>query len=82
MDALDAPFLSTTLGESAFFRALCDARPVGVHREFHMMAVAAHIKSATGTYVSVDELWEKFKECYDQEILESYVGSHCMGSLT
>jgi hypothetical protein len=70
---VEAPFLSTTAGESAFFRALCDARPVGVHREFHMMAVAAHIQSATGNAVSVDELWGKFKSCYDQKILEGYV---------
>jgi len=75
MMEVEAPFLSTTAGESVFFRALCDARPVGMHREFHMMAVAAYIKAATGNTVSVDELWEKFKSCYDQNILEGYVSS-------
>jgi hypothetical protein len=66
-------FLNSTSGEIAFFRGLCDARPVGIHREFNMMAVAAYIKSATGRHVSVDDLWTKFKTCYNLERLESYV---------
>ncbi|PVF98467.1 hypothetical protein CPB86DRAFT_851609 [Serendipita vermifera] len=65
-------FLNSTSGEIAFFRGLCDARPVGIHREFNMMAVAAYIKSATGRRVSVDDLWTKFKTCYNIERLESY----------
>ncbi|KAG8835156.1 hypothetical protein FRC17_005014 [Serendipita sp. 399] len=65
-------FLDTVAGESAFFRALCDIRPVGLHREFHMMAVAQHIQSATGTYVPIEELWTKFRGCYEEDILESF----------
>lgn len=68
-------FLDTLVGESAFFRAICDARPVGIHREFHMMAVASKIKQTTGQYVTIDDLWDKFRRCYDVKILEGYVSS-------
>jgi len=69
----DPSFLDTLAGESAFFRAICDARPVGIHREFHMMTVAVQVKKMTGHHVSIDELWDKFRRCYDTKILESYV---------
>jgi MRG-binding protein len=68
-------FLDTLVGESAFFRAICDARPVGVHREFHMMTVAVHVKEMTGRHVTIDELWDKFRRCYDIETLEGYVST-------
>lgn len=66
-------FLDTLEGESAFFRALCDARPVGVWREFHMMTVQLKIQNQTGQSVTGEELWEKFNQCYNVELLESYV---------
>ncbi|CAG7853528.1 SubName: Full=Uncharacterized protein {ECO:0000313/EMBL:CCA72978.1} [Serendipita indica DSM 11827] len=67
-----AGFLETLQGESAFFRALCDIRPVGLHREFHMLAIANHIQGTTGVYVPVAELWTKFETFYNPEILEGF----------
>ena len=69
-------FLESLQGESAFFRALCDIRPVGLHREFHMLAIANHIKGATGVYVPVADLWTKFETVYNPVVLESFVSLH------
>ncbi|KAG8806104.1 hypothetical protein FRC19_007463 [Serendipita sp. 401] len=37
-----------------------------------MMAVAQHIRSATGIYVPIEELWTKFRSCYEEDILEGF----------
>jgi MRG-binding protein len=66
------PFLNTVTGEAVFFRALCEARPIGIHREFHMMTVARHIENVTREKISVDDLWIKFRECYNPAVLEQY----------
>ncbi len=75
MDSTRSPteFLESVQGESAFFRALCDIRPVGLHREFHMLAIANRIKEVTGTYVPVADLWTKFETVYNPAVLESFV---------
>ena len=68
-------YLSTVDGESAFYRALCEAqaRPVGMHRYFRMLVVQRKLYSLTKQTVSIDTLWEKFSTCYDIELLEGNV---------
>ncbi|KAH9997986.1 hypothetical protein BJV77DRAFT_1058893 [Russula vinacea] len=51
------PFLDTVEGEIAFFRSIMRARPIGLHH--------------TGRYVSIDDLWEKLRSCYNIEALEN-----------
>jgi len=65
-------YLSTVDGESAFYRALCEAqaRPIGVHRHFRMLVVQRELYNLTEQTVSIDTLWNKFSTCYDIELLE------------
>jgi len=70
--AAEMQYLSTVDGESAFYRALCEAqvRPVGMHRHFRMLVVQRELYNLTDQTVSIDALWEKFSTCYDIELLE------------
>ncbi|TFY73010.1 hypothetical protein EWM64_g11002, partial [Hericium alpestre] len=71
MTAVDDPepstphFLDTVEGEIAFFRSLMRARPVGLHRHFHVLSMRNAIHQDTGRHVSVDALWAKLRACYD-----------------
>lgn len=67
------PFLDTVDGEIAFFRAVMRARPVGIHRHFHVLAMRNGIYRETGRWVPVEDLWAKLRECYDLDMLESLV---------
>ncbi|GJE98529.1 chromatin modification-related protein EAF7-domain-containing protein [Phanerochaete sordida] len=47
------------------------ARPVGMHRQFHVLAIRNYIHRATDRWVPPEELWRKLKECYDLDNLEA-----------
>ncbi|KAI0789741.1 hypothetical protein C8Q75DRAFT_764747 [Abortiporus biennis] len=64
-------FLDTLEGEISFFRSLMRARPVGIHRHFHVLAMRNAIHRDTGHWVATDDIWSKLKSCYDLDILEN-----------
>lgn len=61
-------------GEIAFFRSVMRARPVGIHRHFHILAIRNAILKDTGQVVSTDDIWTKLRTCYDLDALEGLVG--------
>jgi len=69
------PFLDTVEGEIAFFRSLMRARPIGLHRHFHVLSIRTVIHQDTGRYVTIDDIWQKLQSCYNIEALESLVRS-------
>jgi hypothetical protein len=66
--------LETVEGEIAFFRSVMRARPVGIHRHFHVLAIRNAILKDTGQIVSTDDIWAKLRSCYDLDALEGLVG--------
>ncbi|KAJ6613304.1 hypothetical protein B0H10DRAFT_2222347 [Mycena sp. CBHHK59/15] len=64
-------FLSTVDGEISFFRAIMRARPVGIHRYFHILNIRNGIHKDTGHWVSIQALWDKLRELYDMDALEA-----------
>ncbi|KAI0004606.1 hypothetical protein BJV74DRAFT_758019, partial [Russula compacta] len=64
-------FLDTVEGEIAFFRSIMRARPIGLHRHFHVLSIRTVIHQDTGRYVSIDDIWKKLHSCYNIETLES-----------
>ncbi|KZT25402.1 hypothetical protein NEOLEDRAFT_1133778 [Neolentinus lepideus HHB14362 ss-1] len=62
--------LDTVDGEISFFRSLMRARPVGIHRHFHALSMRTAIYKDTGHLVSMEEIWEKLRDCYDLDALE------------
>lgn len=67
------PFLDTVNGEIAFFRAITHARPVGINRHFHLLAVQQHIKNDAGQLVPIEQLWAKLESLYSLDALENMV---------
>ena len=67
------PFLDTVEGEIAFFRSIMRARPIGLHRHFHVLSIRTVIHQDTGRYVTIDDIWEKLRGCYNIEALENLV---------
>ncbi|KAJ6585035.1 hypothetical protein B0H19DRAFT_1249939 [Mycena capillaripes] len=67
----DLEFLSTVDGEIAFFRAIMRARPVGIHRHFHILNIRNGIHKDTGHAVSVQAVWDKLRGLYDMDALEA-----------
>ncbi|KAI0304501.1 chromatin modification-related protein EAF7-domain-containing protein [Multifurca ochricompacta] len=65
------PFLDTVEGEISFFRSIMRARPVGLHRHFHVLSMRTAIHQDTGRYVTIDDIWEKLRSCYNIDALES-----------
>jgi len=65
------PFLDTVEGEIAFFRSIMRARPIGLHRHFHVLSMRTVIHQDTGRYVTIDDIWEKLRGCYNIEALEN-----------
>ncbi|KAH9841645.1 uncharacterized protein C8Q71DRAFT_794554 [Rhodofomes roseus] len=63
-------FLDTVEGEIAFFRSMMRARPVGLHRHFHVLTIRNAILKDTGHVVSTEALWGKLRSSYDLDILE------------
>jgi MRG-binding protein len=76
-DMDDAEFLSTVDGEIAFFRAIMRARPVGIHRHFHILNIRNGIHKDTNRAVSVQAVWDKLRGLYDMDALEAIVSSSC-----
>lgn len=66
-------FLDSVEGEIALFRSIMRARPVGIHRYFHILTIRNAILRDTGQDVTIGEIWDKLKSCYDLDILESIV---------
>ena len=66
-------FLDSVEGEISFFRSIMRARPVGVHRHFHMIAIRNFISKDTGRLVHIDTIWEKLRKCYDLDALDAIV---------
>ncbi|TFK52623.1 hypothetical protein OE88DRAFT_1428051 [Heliocybe sulcata] len=62
--------LDTVDGEISFFRSLMRARPVGIHRHFHVLSMRNSIYKDTGHLVSTDDIWGKLRSLYDLEALE------------
>ncbi|KAJ7863059.1 hypothetical protein B0H14DRAFT_2739141 [Mycena olivaceomarginata] len=71
MSVDDLEFLATVDGEIAFFRAIMRARPVGIHRHFHILNIRNGIWKDTGHAVSVDAVWHKLRGLYDMDALEA-----------
>ncbi|KZT32891.1 hypothetical protein SISSUDRAFT_1054941 [Sistotremastrum suecicum HHB10207 ss-3] len=67
------PWLDTVEGEIVFFRASMRARPVGIHRFFHVVCIMDQIRRQTGREVDGDDIWEKFRSMYDLDALEGLV---------
>ncbi|KAJ3861892.1 hypothetical protein EV359DRAFT_83882 [Lentinula novae-zelandiae] len=64
-------FLNTIEGEISFFRSIMHARPVGIHRHFHVLTMRSSIHKDTGHWVPVDELWQKLRSCYNIDALDA-----------
>ena len=73
VDEPETQWLDTVEGEIAFFRSLMRARPVGIHRHFHVLTMRNAILRDTGQLVEVEDLWRKLRACYDLDILENIV---------
>lgn len=67
------PFIETISGEIALFRAVTRARPIGLHRHFHMMSMLLHILRETGQMVDGAEVWQKLRGMYDLDTLNDLV---------
>ncbi|KAJ3498942.1 hypothetical protein NLJ89_g10155 [Agrocybe chaxingu] len=66
-------FLDSVEGEISFFRSIMRARPVGMHRYFHILTIRNAILKDTGHTVHVETLWEKLRKCYDLDALDAIV---------
>lgn len=66
-------FLDSVEGEISFFRSIMRARPVGMHRHFHIIAIRNFISKDTGRLVHIDAIWEKLRKCYDLDALDAVV---------
>jgi hypothetical protein len=66
-------FLESPEGEISFFRSVMRARPVGMHRHFHVLTIRNAIQKDTGHLVSIDDIWVKLRSCYDLDALENLV---------
>ena len=66
-------FLGSVEGEISFFRSIMRARPIGIHRHFHVLAIQRFILKDTGRVVHISDIWEKLKSCYNLDALEAIV---------
>lgn len=66
-------FLDSVEGEISFFRSVMRARPVGIHKHFHVLAIRNAIHNDTGRIIPVEAIWAKLRTCYDLEALETAV---------
>ncbi|KAF7314287.1 hypothetical protein MKEN_00901300 [Mycena kentingensis (nom. inval.)] len=67
----DVEFLASVEGEIAFFRAIMRARPIGMHRHFHVLNIRNGILRDTGHAVTIDSIWAKLRDLYDMDALEA-----------
>lgn len=68
-------FLDTLEGEISFLRSIMRARPVGIHRHFHMLTIQGAIFKDTGRVVNIDDIWKKLRTFYDMDALEAIVSA-------
>jgi hypothetical protein len=66
----DDEFLDSVEGEITFFRSIMRARPVGIHRYFHILAIRNAILQDTGRSVTIESLWKKLRAYYNLDALE------------
>jgi MRG-binding protein len=66
-------FLDSVPGEISLFRAVTRARPIGMHRHFHMMSILHQMFRETGQMVNGDDIWTKLKGMYDLDTLNDLV---------
>ncbi|KAF9267414.1 hypothetical protein L218DRAFT_856125 [Marasmius fiardii PR-910] len=64
-------FLDSVQGEIAFFRAVMHSRPIGIHRNFHIISMRTSIHKDTGEWIDVDEIVRKLRSCYDVDALNA-----------
>lgn len=67
--------LDSVEGEISLFRSVMKARPVGLHKHFHVLAIRTAIWNDIGRVVPIECIWEKLRSCYDLDALETAVGS-------
>jgi len=68
--------LDTVDGEIYFFRAIMRARPVGIHRHFHVMTMQRFIEKGIHQQVAIVDLWKKLESCYNLDALEALEGDY------
>lgn len=73
VEDVEESYLDTLEGEITFFRSIMRARPIGIHRHFHILVIRNAIHRDTGHWVAVDDLWRKLRDCYDMDALEAIV---------
>ncbi|OAV90101.1 hypothetical protein PTTG_03282 [Puccinia triticina 1-1 BBBD Race 1] len=61
--------LSTTDGETAFFRSIIRYRPRGSSRHFSMVGICKDLERELQTVIPSDEIWKALRTCYDLDIL-------------
>ncbi|RDB17893.1 MRG/MORF4L-binding protein [Hypsizygus marmoreus] len=71
VDNASAALLNSVEGEISFFRSIMRARPVGIHRHFHVLAIQNSIFKDTGRLIPRDAIWDKLRSCYDMDALEA-----------
>lgn len=71
----EMPFIDTVEGEISFYRSMMRARPIGIHAQFHVLAIRNAILKDTGQTVSTDDIWAKLKSMYDLDALEGLVSA-------
>ncbi|GAA5966895.1 hypothetical protein JCM3765_001290, partial [Sporobolomyces pararoseus] len=64
-------FLSTPQGELSFFRSIVYHRLVGPEKHFNLLGVVRDIRNHAGKHVEFDQVWEKYREVYNEEVLET-----------
>jgi len=72
-DTSPSEFLDSPEGEISFFRSIMRARPVGIHRHFHVLVIRNAIQKDTGHLISTNDIWSKLKSCYNLDALENLV---------
>lgn len=79
----DSPddFLNSVEGEIVFFRSVMKARPVGLHKHFHVLAIRNAVHNETGRVLPVESIWAKLKVCYDLDALETAVSCTALSVL-
>jgi len=75
-DTSPSAFLETPEGEISFFRSIMRARPVGIHRHFHILTIRNAIHRDTGHLIAAEDIWSKLKGCYNLDALEGLVSIH------
>jgi MRG-binding protein len=63
-------FLDTLQGEIALFRSIERARPVGMHKHFHMLTLRRSIRNESGFWVNVADIWAKLATLYHLDALD------------